>query len=179
LFNISYLQANSALIRSLQRARDRQARVGVASPSRPPSRTPDNTTTIETITTGPNGEQRIERRIINNIDQPNPKPNWNTSTTYQPTKIPRSVYLDPNRPVENVVERQIVPFGYTTRPITSTEVTTPVKVVRVPSTIIEEPSRSTPVYIQHPQQTYRTSTKLIRKDHEGNLSHLNNKEKKK
>jgi hypothetical protein len=83
--------------------------------------------------------------------------------------MPRSAFLEPNRPVENVVQRQIITPGYTTRPLTNTEITTPVKVVRLPTTIIEEPSRTAPVYIQYPQQTYQTSTKLIRTDPEGKL----------
>lgn len=45
--------------------------------------------------------------------------------------------------------------------------TTPVKVVRLPPTVIEEPPRAAPVYIQQPYQTYQTSTRLIRTDPEG------------
>lgn len=161
------IQANAALLRSLQRTRDRQTRVGTVSSSRPQSRAPSNATTIETITTGPNGEQRIERRIVNNTGPTNPKPAWNTSKTVQPQKTPRSVFLDPNQPVENVIQRQIITSGPTTYPVSNTEVTTPVKVVRLPSTVMEESTRTTPIYIQHPQHTYQTTTKMYRTDPEG------------
>jgi hypothetical protein len=103
---------------------------------------------------------------VNNTDQ---KPQWNTSKVVQPKQPPRSVFLDPNPPNENIVQRQIITSRPTTRSLNNTEVTSPVKVVRLPSTIIDEPSRTTPVYIQNPQPTYHTSTQFIRTDPEGKL----------
>ncbi|CAF0862247.1 unnamed protein product [Rotaria sordida] len=138
---------NAALLHSLQRARDPQSYVNVVSPSYPQNNVPYNSSPIETITTGP---------IIKNTDQSNSKPSWNSSSVAQPTKTSRSVFLDNNVP------RQIYPTATTIRPVNNTEVTTPVKVVRLPTTIMEEPSNRSPVYIQYPQQTYPTNTKLIR-----------------
>jgi hypothetical protein len=69
--------------------------------------------------------------------------------------------------VENAVQRQTITANSTTRPYNNTEVTTPVKVVRLPSTVYEEPTRTPPYYVQHPQQTYLTNTKLIRTEPEG------------
>ncbi|CAF3464355.1 unnamed protein product [Rotaria sp. Silwood1] len=149
---------NAALLQSLQRVRERQSRVDVVSPSRPQNNVPNNSLPIETITTGPINE----RPSMKNIDQSNSKPPWNSSTVAQPTRTPHSAFFDNNRPVENNIPRQIYPATSTIRPLTNTEVTTPVKVVRLPTTVIQEPSNTSPVYIQYPQQTYPTNTKLIR-----------------
>ncbi len=146
------------MLRSLQRARERQTRVSTVSPARPQSHAPSTTTTIET---NPNN------------DPSNSKPQWNSSKVYQPTKAPRSVFLDPNRPVENVVQHRVITSTSPTRSLNNTEVTTPVKVVRRPSPVIQEPSRIAPVYVQQPYQpyqtyqTYQTNTRLIRTDPEG------------
>ncbi|CAF3540711.1 unnamed protein product [Rotaria sp. Silwood1] len=97
---------------------------------------------------------------------------WNSSTGAQPTRTPHSAFFDNNRPVENNIPRQIYPATSTIRPLTNTEVTTPVKVVRLPTTVIQEPSNTSPVYIQYPQQTYPTNTKLIRTEPQGKLSSI-------
>ncbi|CAF3507315.1 unnamed protein product [Rotaria sp. Silwood1] len=159
---------NAALLQSLQRVRERQSRVDVVSPSRPQNNVPNNSLPIETITTGPINE----RPSMKNIDQSNSKPPWNSSTVAQPTRTPHSAFFDNNRPVENNIPRQIYPATSTIRPLTNTEVTTPVKVVRLPKTVIQEPSNTSPVYIQYPQQTYPTNTKLIRTEPQGKLSSI-------
>jgi hypothetical protein len=168
IWEISYI---FRLMQSLQRVRERQARASAVPSSRASTRprvhTPNNTTTIDTITTDPNGVQRTERRFVNNNDEPNPKPIWNSSNVAHPTKTPRSVFLD-GRPADNPVPpRQIITATPSNRSIPYSAVTTPVKVVHVSSTTTEEPSSSMPVYIQHPQYTYPTNSKLIRTDPEG------------
>ncbi|CAF4455685.1 unnamed protein product, partial [Rotaria sp. Silwood2] len=95
---------------------------------------------------------------------PNSKPSWNSSTGAQPTRTTRSVFLDNNRPVENNVPRQIFPAASTIYPLTNTDVTTPVKVVRLPTTILEGPSNASSFYIQYPQQTHPANTRVIRTD---------------
>ncbi|CAF4279362.1 unnamed protein product [Rotaria sp. Silwood2] len=152
--------ANAALLQSLQRVRERQSRVDVVSPSRPQNNVPNYSSPIQTITTGPISE----RPIIKNTDQPNSKPPWNSSTGAPPTRTTRSVFLDNNRPVENNVPRQIFPAASTVYPLTNTDITTPVKVVRLPTTIVEGPSNASPVYIQYPQQTHPANTRVIRTD---------------
>lgn len=148
------------MIRSLQRVRERQARVAVTNSSPQIQMHPsDNISTVHTIT--PEGS---ERRGRNQVEQPTPRPQWNSSNVYQPTKIPRSVFADGNRPVENLAPRQMAPSGSPNRSLHSPEVTSSVKVVRVPSTTVEEPYRTAPVYVQ---QSYQPNTRLIRTDPEG------------
>ena len=139
------------MIRSLQRVRERQARVAVKTSPQPTMPSTDNVSTIHTIT--PDGERRTT-----------PRAQWNSSTSYQATKVPRSVVREGNRPAENVVQRQVIPSGPPNRSSYSPEMSSPVKVVRLPPTTVEEPYRTAPSYVQ---QSYQPNTRLIRTDPEG------------
>lgn len=152
------------MIRSLQRVRERQARTtNTVNPSpQPQMPAPDNVSIVHTIT--PDGDRRTRL----NPDSSNLKPQWNSSTVYQSTKVPRSVFVDGNRPIEPVVQRQVITSGSPNRSVYTPEVTPTVKVVRAPPTaIIEEPYRTAPVYVQ---QSYQPNTRLIRTDPEGLIS---------
>ncbi|CAF1234192.1 unnamed protein product [Rotaria sp. Silwood1] len=81
--------------------------------------------------------------------------------------------VSPSRPQNNVPNNSLPIETITTGPINERpKVTTPVKVVRLPKTVIQEPSNTSPVYIQYPQQTYPTNTKLIRTEPQGKLSSI-------
>ena len=120
---------------------------------------PDNVSMVHTIS--PDGDRRTRL----NPESSNLKPQWNSSKVYQPTKGPRSVFTDGNRPVENVVQRHMVTSTSPNRSVYTPEVPPTVKVIRVPPTAtIEEPYRTAPVYVQ---QSYQPNTRLIRTDPEG------------
>jgi hypothetical protein len=119
----------------------------------------DRSARLDTISLASNGE----RRAVKPIDQ---RPLWNTSTISQPSKTPRSVFLDGDAPVD--------------RPISRPEVTTPMKVMPVVKTLNEHPvtNGAKTIYYQPQPTTYVTTTKVARADPEGNHESVDHKKRR-